>query len=53
MAKLADGAALALLVGMVVGKEVGESIGRQDIADDCRYGGSFTYKQTGFECRKR
>ena len=53
MAKLAADVALALIVGMFVGKEVGESIGRQDIADDCRYGGSFTYRQTGFECRKR
>lgn len=53
MAKLASAVALALIAGMFVGKEVGESIGRQDIADDCRYGGSFTYKQTGFECRKR
>ena len=53
MAKLAAAVALALIAGMFVGKEVGESIGRQDIADDCRYGGSFTLKQTGFECRKR
>ena len=53
MAKLAAAVALALIAGMFVGKEVGESIVRQDIADDCRYGGSFTYKQTGFECRKR
>lgn len=53
MAKLAVSVALALIAGMFVGKEVGESIGRQDIADDCRYGGSFTYKKTGFECRKR
>ena len=53
MAKLAVSVALALIACMFVGKEVGESIGRQDIADDCRYGGSFTYKKTGFECRKR
>ena len=53
MAKLAAAVALALIAGMFVGKEVGESIGRQDIADDCRYGGSFTYKQTWFECRKK
>ena len=53
MAKLAAAVALALIAGMFVGKEVGESIGRQYIADDCRYGGSFTYKQTGFECRKK
>ena len=53
MAKLAAAVALALIAGMFVGKEAGESIGRQDIADDCRYGGSFTHKQTGFECRKK
>ena len=53
MAKLAAAVALSLIAGVFSGKEGGESIGRQDIADDCRYGGSFTYKQTGFECRKK
>lgn len=53
MAKLAAAVALALLAGMLVGKEVGAAIERQTVADDCRYGGAFTYKQTGFECRKK
>lgn len=51
MAGWIAGIALALVLGMFVGKEVGAAAERQLIANDCKYGNSFTLRRTGFECR--
>jgi len=53
MAKLAAGFAVALFLGMIVGKEIGASMERRTIASECKYGESFTVKRTGFECRRK
>jgi hypothetical protein len=52
MAGWIAGIALALVLGMFVGKEVGASSERQAIANDCRYGGSFTLRKTGYVCQR-
>lgn len=46
------GIALACVLGMFVGKEVGAAAERQSIASDCKYGHSFKLRRTGFECRQ-
>ena len=52
MAGWVAGVALACVLGMFVGKEVGASAERQAIANDCRYGQSFTLRRTGFYCKQ-
>lgn len=51
MAGWVAGIALALVLGIFVGKEVGAASERQAIASDCKYGGSFVLRQTGFTCQ--
>lgn len=36
---------------VMVGHDIGAQAERQAIADDCRYGGSFTLRHTGYKCR--
>lgn len=38
--------------GVWIGSNHAEKSERQLIADACRYGGSFTLRETGFVCRK-
>lgn len=52
MAGWIAGIALAGVLGMFVGKEVGALAERQAIANDCRSGGSFTLRSTGFKCER-
>jgi hypothetical protein len=42
---------LALLVGLAVGRYAGAELEGSAIVDDCKYGGSFTVKHSGFQCR--
>lgn len=51
MAGWIAGIALALVLGVFVGKEVGAASERQVIANGCKYGGSFTLRRTGFTCQ--
>jgi hypothetical protein len=41
---------VGLCVGLYSGKEYGAAAERQAIANDCRYGQSFTLRRTGFYC---
>ena len=44
---------LALLVGLGAGNAAGIRSERSVIANECKYGGTFTAGRTGFECGKK
>lgn len=52
MARWVAGIALAFVMGVFVGEKVGASSEREAIARDCKYGGSFALRRTGFACSK-
>ena len=41
---------LVLLVGLGAGNAAGARLERQSIANDCKYGGSFVLRHTGYQC---
>ncbi len=41
---------LAMIVGFSAGSVNGRSVEREQIANDCRQTGGFSYKRTGFSC---
>lgn len=43
--------AIGFCAGAVIGSEIGARYERQSIANDCRHGGAFTVKHSGFQCR--
>ena len=42
--------ALALVVGFAGGVSTGKDSERSAVANECRQGGAFTNKRTGFQC---
>lgn len=48
----AAGAALAMLLGLIVGSNIGAKSERETIAAECKATGSFTLRRTGFKCEK-
>lgn len=50
MAGWIAGILLALAVGLMAGVTAGEHKAREEIARDCRHGGTFSLRRTGFAC---
>ena len=42
--------AIGFCAGTGVGAELGARSERQSIANDCKYGGSFVLRHTGYQC---